>query len=111
MRNLLSLAALGLIVFLGLGWYLGWYRIQTAPTGDGHQQIEINLNTNKIKNDLNKGESKVHDWLNEPGGNQQSSSTTPGTITSFRAAGDGTWVFPASSTPAPSGGPMLPTPR
>ena len=63
MRNLLALAALGLIVFFGLGWFLGWYQIHTTPTADGHRQIEIDLDTNKIKNDVTQEENKLHDLL------------------------------------------------
>ena len=63
MRNLLALLAAGVLVFLGIGWYLGWYKISSAPGADGHRQISIDLNTNKIKEDVNRGESKLHDAL------------------------------------------------
>jgi hypothetical protein len=111
MRNLLALAALVLIGFGGLGWYLGWYKIHTAPTADGHRQIEIDVDTNKIKSDVNKGENKVHDWLNEKNNTQSSTVPTTGTTTSFRPAEDGSFVFPGSGPTPPSGGPTLPTPK
>jgi hypothetical protein len=57
MRNILALLAAGLLVFVGLGWYLGWYRVQSTPTNDGHRQINIDLNTKKIATDVSKGVS------------------------------------------------------
>lgn len=111
MRNLLALAALGLIIFLGMGWYLGWYNVHTGPTTDGHTHIEVDLNTGKIKTDVGKGEEKLHDILNPT---QQSTGTPPptsATPTSYRTGDDGSIVFPAASPPPPGGGATLPAPR
>src|SRR4051812_5027757 len=109
MRNLLALGALGVIGFLGLGWYLGWYKVQSTPTADGHRQIQIDLNTNKIKTDVGKGENKVHDWLTENQGGQAPTGVpaTGNPVTNFRPA-EGSFVFPGSVPP--SGGPSLPPP-
>ena len=41
MRNLLALAAFGLLIFLGMGWYLGWYQIHTAPASGGTVEIDV----------------------------------------------------------------------
>jgi len=111
MRNLLALAGLGLVVFVGLGWYLGWYKFQTTPTADGHRQIQIDLDTKKIKGDISKGESKVRDLIAEKEGtNTQTPNNNPpanGTPTSFRPD-EGTFVFPGSTS---GGGQTLPTPQ
>ncbi|MBX9680469.1 MAG: lactonase family protein [Gemmataceae bacterium] len=53
MRNLLAMAAAGLLVFAGLGWYLDWYRLQTSTTPDGRRQIAVDLDTNKVRTDVN----------------------------------------------------------
>jgi hypothetical protein len=109
MRNLLALAALALLAFGGAGWYLGWYKIQTTPTADGHQKIQIDLNTDKIKTDVAKGENKVHALITET---QGSNPQTPnGTATSFQPAPDGSFVFPASGSTPASGTSTLPPPR
>lgn len=63
MKNLLALAAFALLLFAGVGWYLGWYKIQSSPSADGHRQISIDLNTPKIKDDLNTGKEKLRDLL------------------------------------------------
>ena len=113
MRNLLALAALGLIIFLGMGWYLGWYNIHTTPSTDGHTHFEVDLNTGKIKSDVGNGEEKLHDILNpsQPTHPQSSTPPTNATPTSFRTADDGSIVLPALSPPPPGGGATLPAPR
>lgn len=124
MRNLLALAALLLIAFLGLGWYMGWYRVQSTSSGDGRRQINIDLDTGKIKDDVR---NQVRKWLDGPGdgttpvttpapnppsGPQTGTggTTTPGTPTGFRRDPDG-FTFPANPTPPSSSGPFLPPPR
>jgi hypothetical protein len=115
MRNLLALAALGLIVFFGVGWFLGWYKVQTTPTADGHRQIAIDLNTDKIKNDVTTEENKLHDLLAGKDGQTppttNTNTPTKGTAASFSPADDGSFIFPAANTTPPSGGPALPPPR
>jgi hypothetical protein len=66
MRNLLALAGLAVVTVVGVGWYLGWYKVQDSPTPDGHHHIQIDVDANKVKSDVNKGESKIHDFLSEP---------------------------------------------
>ncbi len=116
MRNLLALAALAVVVFLGIGWYLGWYQVKSTPTADGHNKLEVDFNTAKIKtdvkNDVNKVETKVNTWLNDKSSPapQSNNNPTSGTPTSFVPNADGSFVFPASPTP-PNGGPNLPTPH
>src|SRR5687767_12181607 len=65
MRNLLALLGASLLLFIGLGWYLGWYRFQTAPTDDGQRQINIKLNTKKIQDDVGKAGKKAKDALED----------------------------------------------
>jgi hypothetical protein len=63
MRNLLAFFAAALLTFAGLGWYLDWYTISSSPEPDGHRQVNINLNTDKIEQDLEKGSQKVRNLL------------------------------------------------
>jgi hypothetical protein len=112
MRNLLALTALVLLVFLGLGWYLGWYKIQSTSTADGHRHIQIDVDANKVKTDVNKGETKLHDILTDRNDNgPQNGSTVNGTATSLRTGEDGSFVFPASGPSPPASGPTLPPAR
>ena len=52
MRNLLAFFAAVTLTVVGVGWYLGWF-----------QTVKVELNTTKIREDLNKGEQKVHQLL------------------------------------------------
>jgi hypothetical protein len=63
MRNLLAFLAAAVLTFLGLGWYLDWYRISSVPEAGGHRKVEIDLNTPKISADVEKGEEKVRKML------------------------------------------------
>ena len=87
MRNFLALAAAAVIVVAAVGWYLGWYSISSSTDPSGHQNININLNNQRIKDDLNKVRNNVSDHFK--GGDTQ--TVTPGE---------------RSSVPAP---PVLPT--
>jgi hypothetical protein len=105
MRNLLALGAAALLIFLGLGWYLDWYRLKTTQGEDGHRQINIDLNTNKITEDVNNEKKKVVNWLSKDS-NSPTTQVTPGTPTGFRPGSDNGF------TPvAPSSGPVLPQPQ
>jgi hypothetical protein len=120
MRNLLALGAAGVLGFAGIGWYLGWYKIQSTPAPDGHRTISIDVDTTKIKKDVNRGEEKVHDYLSKDGQTTSNSvppptSPTSGTPTGFQRGGDGSLVYPATNDappplPPPPTIPVLPPP-
>jgi len=119
MRNLLALGAAGVLGFAGIGWYLGWYKIQSTPAQDGHRTISIDVDTTKIKKDVNRGEEKVHDFLAKDGQSTSNSTPapapTPGTPTGFQRGGDGSLVYPATNNvppplPPPPTIPVLPPP-
>lgn len=63
MRNLLSLVGFLVVVFLGLGWYLGWYSLGISTGESGNAKISFDVNTNKIKDDGRKGLSKAGDFV------------------------------------------------
>jgi hypothetical protein len=58
MRNLLALLGLAIVVFAGLGWYLGWYHVAVAPAADGHKKVEFDVNTSKLQTDVSAGLDK-----------------------------------------------------
>lgn len=63
MRNLLSLVGLVIVGFLGLGWYLGWYKLGITTGASGNTQISFDVNTNKIKDDGRKGLSRAGEFV------------------------------------------------
>jgi hypothetical protein len=81
MRNLLAFLAAAVIGFLGLGWYLDWYKVSSVPSGTpGHQSYNIELDRTKITEDvekgLEKGEAKVEGVLNKNRSEASSPSAT-----------------------------------
>jgi len=57
MRNLFALVGAGTIAFVGLGWYLDWYKLSRLPAGaaNGSQSLKVDLNASKFTDDLKKG--------------------------------------------------------
>jgi hypothetical protein len=59
MRNTLAFLGALLVVVAAVGWYLGWYQVFLAPGHSGHETVKIDIDTDKVKADLKKGEAKV----------------------------------------------------
>lgn len=58
-KNLLALVGLVVVVFVGAGWYLGWYKVAEQSDGQGHPQLRIQVNASQVTSDLHKAEQKV----------------------------------------------------
>ncbi len=58
MRNLFALVGLATVAFLGVGWYMGWYKISSQKSPDGQQNINVSLDTGKITDDVQAGVKK-----------------------------------------------------
>ena len=116
-KNLLALGAAALIGFAGIGWYLGWYKIQTTPTASG-EKVTIDLNTPKIKEDVAHGKEKLRDYLSgddktplpPPPTSSNSNGNSPVTPTGFQR-NDSEFVYPASNQTNQPNLPPLPNPR
>jgi hypothetical protein len=65
MRNLLAFLAAAIVTFAGVGWYLDWYRIKSAPATDGHHQLNIDVNRKKMLEDVHKGMQKGEETLQD----------------------------------------------
>ena len=67
MKNFLAFLGAAIIVFLGLGWYLGWYNVLLKPGDSGHSKLEVDINKQKIGSDVQtgvkKGSEKVQEFL------------------------------------------------
>jgi hypothetical protein len=62
-RNLLALVAVLVLAFAGIGWYRGWYKVETEPSTPGHQSVNIDFNRDKIVEDSAQGVKKVEEKL------------------------------------------------
>ncbi len=65
MRNMLAFLGAAIVVFLGLGWYLGWYNVLLQPGTPGHSRLEVDINKEKIGQDVKKGSEKVQDLIDK----------------------------------------------
>ena len=74
MRNLLALFGAALLTVVGLGWYLGWYKVASQPASvPGQHRVNIDIDTKKIGTDFQKGEAETASIAREKGrGNQES---------------------------------------
>lgn len=74
MRNMLALAALALIGFAAIGYFRGWYSIESVPSASGGRHIEIDVHSPKITQDIKTGKDKLRNLLNSDKRNEP----TPG---------------------------------
>ncbi len=66
MRNLLALVGAAILTFGGVGWYLGWYKLEPATSSaPGHQSVTVDINAQKIKTDLDRGEQKAKEVIED----------------------------------------------
>jgi hypothetical protein len=88
MKNMLALVGLTIVLVGGVGYFLGWYKIGTAPAADGHQKIEVDVDANKVKHDVKEAEKKVGEVVGR---------NVPGTTTGLQKDGD--WSIPPGPLP------------
>ncbi len=48
MRNFLAFVGLIVVAFIGVGYYMGWYKFAMSPGKDGKQNINVEVDTKKI---------------------------------------------------------------
>lgn len=88
MRNMLALAALALIGFAAIGYFRGWYSIESVPGTAGGRHIEIDVNSNKITQDIKASKDKLRNLLNSDKKNEPTPGpylpSIPGVPTGFR---------------------------
>lgn len=120
MKNMLALVGLVIVGFLGVGWYLDWYKAKTTLTPSG-RHIEAEVNTPKITQDLSKAKEKVRDILtketdkvqNLPSPPSFNVNVTPTGFTATTPGGSDTVTFPPIQFPSPPPGstPKSPFPQ
>ena|SRR5712691_2727985 len=65
MRNFLAFLAAALLTFLGVGWYLGWYKIDRKASSPGHSEINVDIDRDKIGKDVKSGAEKIKDVIDK----------------------------------------------
>ena len=74
MRNLLAFLGAAVLTFLGIGWYLNWFNVSREPATPGHSRLQVDINQEKIGNDVKQGADKIKDAIDK---NTSDASTTP----------------------------------
>ena len=97
MRNALAFLAAATLTVLGVGWYLGWYRVSDAPADEGKRKVNIEFNTTRIGDDLHKGGQKVRQLIENRRKGRAEGSSTGSAEASEQPAGN--------AKPSPSGEP------
>src|SRR5579871_3634423 len=93
MRNMLALFGAALLTLVGVGWYLGWYKVRSQPASvPGQHSVNIDINTSKISKDLQQGEQKLQQWLEKKSGDKSGDEAKKA---------DGGLMLPSPSSPAP----------
>jgi hypothetical protein len=107
MRNLLALVGAALVVFAVVGWYRGWYQLESEPGAGGQRDVKIEINGPKIQKDLHQGTKKLENVLeNKAKSGQPVTPPAPPQAVQFPPPGP---VLGAPSAPPPGfGAPTYP---
>jgi hypothetical protein len=65
MRNILAFLAATVLVLAGAGWYLDWYKLSFVPGKDGHRSVTIDVNSDKVKEDVTKGKEELGEIIHK----------------------------------------------
>lgn len=65
MRNLLAFLAALTLTLAAVGWYLDWYQIRRTPAPSGQRSVTVDINTQKISQDLLEAEKRIQKRLAE----------------------------------------------
>ncbi|MCS7015935.1 MAG: hypothetical protein NZM42_07445 [Gemmatales bacterium] len=78
MKTIIYVLFLTLCGFLVIGWFLDWYSVQDVRSSPGKHRLEIEIDTDKIRQDLERGRKKLEDtWRRVKTGEEQV-QTQPG---------------------------------
>ncbi|MCS7167158.1 MAG: hypothetical protein RMI91_02640 [Gemmatales bacterium] len=61
MKTLIYVLFLALCGFLVIGWFLDWYRIQDLSSSPGKYRLEIEIDAQKIRQDIERGRRKLEE--------------------------------------------------
>jgi hypothetical protein len=102
MRNLFALVGAGTIAFVGLGWYLDWYKLSRQPSTSGTQRVQVDLHPEKILEDGKKGIERGGEIIDRFRENNNSQPQPPANPPAEPNTGNASQFFsPTSSSPPP----------
>jgi hypothetical protein len=98
MRNVLAFIALACIGIAAIGWYRGWYSVKTTPTANGGRNINIDVNSPKISQDLQASKEKLRKLLSEKEQPKNNETTFPDGVPAIFHSPEGEIVLPSPDT-------------
>lgn len=109
MRNMLALIGALVVGFGGVGWYLGWYKLNVSRGTDGTLQVTTNVDTSRVVKDAGEGARHVSEIIGgqiEKAKKDAATAPTPAETPAPKAvptpAETGAWLFGVDfGTPAP----------
>jgi hypothetical protein len=63
MRNTLAFIGAVVVTVAGAGWYLDWYQVRTNPAPTGRRSFNVEIDTVKIGDDIQKGGARIQEVL------------------------------------------------
>jgi hypothetical protein len=63
MKNLVYLLFLALVAFGAVGYFLNWYQFTDTKSTTGHRRLTLDIDANKVREDVQKGETKLNQAL------------------------------------------------
>lgn len=77
MRNLLALIGLMVVIFFGVGYMRGWYTFSFTTSSDGKTDVNVKVDTVKVRNDASEGATKVGEAIESFKDRSKSAPTPP----------------------------------
>jgi hypothetical protein len=82
MKNFLALVGALVIGVGGVGWYLGWYKVNVSKGSDGNTEIKTSVDTKKALDDsgeyLKKAGSLIGEQIDKTANDAKTPAGTPG---------------------------------
>jgi hypothetical protein len=78
---MLAFLAAAALTFVGVGWYLDWFKLSSVPADSGHRRLNIDVDTDKISHDLHDAETKIEKKLADKNTTASGSTINPLTKT------------------------------
>ncbi len=101
MRNMLALVGALVIGFGGVGYYLGWYKLDVSRASDGTLQVTTKVDTSRVVKDAGDGArhvgeiigSQVDKVQKDAASGPAAPASTPGPKSVPKPAEAGAWLF------------------
>jgi hypothetical protein len=110
MRNLLALVGALVVGFGGVGWYLGWYKLNVSRGNDGTLEVTTKVDTSRVTKDAGEGARHIGELIGTQIEKAQKDAAaapatpagTPGPKAVPTQAEAGAWLFGVDfGTPTP----------